>query len=456
MKVVLTHGYFLNEDPAELKVMKPYPPIGILSLSAWLTREEIPNEVFDSTFSDWEEMKQYLFVKQAGITGIYATLMTRFNVLRMIRFIREQQDLRSSVIIIGGPDGRYNAEDYLGYGADVVIPGEGELTLTETIHAVNKIHKGGLQVIPGIIYRDETSLVIQNEERKPIPPDQLPIPARDKIDFGKYLKIWKDHHGYSSITINSMRGCPYSCNWCSKSVFGNSYRRRSPESVVAEMIFLHEHYHPDQVWFTDDVFTISRDWMKKFNQELAKHDFKLSYECISRSDCLDEEMLHLLKSSGCKKLWIGAESGSQKVIDLMNRKISINDTIKIIHQATKEGIKTGTFIMLGYPGEEKGDIIQTARYLKESNPDEMTVAMAYPIKGTKFFGETESQFLNSYDWEKGNERAIRFKRKYSDRFYRHAIRYLSNSFRARKSGNGIKNILYFTKAILSRIWMNFS
>ena len=252
-----------------------------------------------------------------------------------------------------------------------------------------------------------------------------------------YLKLWKENHGYSSLTINTMRGCPYACYWCSKSVFGNTYRRRSPELVVREMALVKNLYNPDQLWFTDDVFTISRQWLQQFNEELRKNRLLISYECISRSDCLDDEVLELLTTSGCKKLWIGAESGSQKVIDLMNRKIDVEKTISVIKNAKDKGISTGTFIMLGYPGETKADILKTARYLKRACPDEVTIAIAYPIKGTKFYQDTEKKFTLPFEWQKQTERQIRFKKNYSDRFYRFAVRYLMNTDLARKSNSGL-------------------
>lgn len=226
--------------------------------------------------------------------------------------------------------------------------------------------------------------------------------------------------------------------------------------MVGEMLMIKNLYNPDQLWFTDDVFTISRQWLRQFNEELKKNRVLISYECISRSDCLDDEILEILKISGCKKLWIGSESGSQKVIDLMNRKIDVEKTISVINQAKNKGISTGTFIMLGYPGEKKSDIFKTAGYLKRACPEEVTVALAYPIKGTRFYDDIERTFIEPFEWQKQTERQIRFKKSYSDRFYRFAVRYLINMSLAMKATSGLKKILFTLKATVSKIYLLLS
>lgn len=453
MKIILTHAYFLKDDTVELKVMKPYFPLGLLYLSAWLKKEGFPHEVYDPTFRNLDEMKQHLEQQKPEIIGIYSTLMTRLNVLKIIAHLRQKKDQRSIRIIIGGPDVRYNTENYLHCGADVVIPGEGEQTLAETVKIFVEQNTKGLQEINGIVFKNNEGKFIINGDRTFLHPDEWLFPSRESIELSGYLKSWKETHGYTSLTINTMRGCPYACYWCSKSVFGNTYRRRSPALVVEEMLIIKSMYNPDQLWFTDDVFTISRQWLRQFNEELVKNRVLIPYECISRSDCLDDEILELLKISGCKKLWIGTESGSQKVIDLMNRKIDVEQTISVIKQAKNKGISTGIFIMTGYPGEKKRDIFITAGYLKRACPEEVTVALAYPIKGTRFYDDIEITITEPFEWQKQTERQIRFKKKYSDRFYHFALRYLMNTANAMNAKSGRKKIMFTLKSFVSKIYL---
>lgn len=453
MKVLLTHGYFIHEDIIESGIMKPYPPLGILYLSEWLKKSNIPHEVFDSTFGKREKLYAFLENYKPDIIGIYTTLMTRLTILEILSFIRGNPVLRGLKIIIGGPDARHHAENYLTQGADIIVPGEGEEALTEIISTLSSGKSEQLQEIKGICFPGNDGRVFITSDRSPLDLKAVHFPTYEKVDVSDYLQQWHNSHGFSSMAINSMRGCPYSCNWCSKSVFGNFYRRRNPISVVEEMIFLKNAFGPDQIWFTDDVFTISKEWLKVFSNEIEKQDLLLPYECITRSDCLDEEVLGMLKISGCRKVWIGAESGSQKVIDLMNRKIDLDRTVEMIIKLKSMDILTGTFVMLGYHGEEKKDIFKTALFLKKILPDDLTIGMAYPIAGTKYYEIVEPLFDFPYDWKSGSERQIRFKRSFSDRFYRFSVRYLYNMVAYKRAKQGLRKWIFFFKAIISETYL---
>lgn len=457
MKVLLTHGYFIKDDPNEMRIMKPYPPLGLLFISAWLKKCGMEHDLYDTTFKDIHTLKSYIEINQPGIIGMYTTLMTKSRILDIINFLRQSQALKHAKIIIGGPDVRYNAENYLKEGADIVVPGEGEEPFAELVTAFSSVDGGrqNLHKIKGINFIDNDGLLVQTDVRPPLDLREAPIPNYDYIDVNAYLRQWKIVHGFSSMTINSMRGCPYSCNWCSKSVYGNSCRRRPSEEIVKELMMLKNTFHPDQVWFTDDVFTLNKDWLREFNNELLKNDALIPYECITRSDCLDEEVIGLLKYSGCRKVWIGAESGSQKVIDLMNRKVDLGYTARMIEKLKSMSISVGTFIMLGYPGERRNDILMTARFLENTLPDDLTIGIAYPIKGTRFFQHVEHTFDPPYEWKAGNEKKIRFKRPYSDRFYRFSIRYLKNIVEYKKKARGMQKWIFFIKAFISRAYIIF-
>jgi len=390
--------------------------------------------------------------------GIYVNFQTRINVLKIINFIKKNKDLDKIKIILGGPDVRYYAENYLNGFADYIVVGEGEITfyqLVKRLMSGNEINN-----IKGLVYIGKNNVIQDTGPRDNIKNlDTLPFPERNWINYKLYFKTWKQKHGYNSITISTQRGCPYECNWCSHSVFGETYRRRSPKSVVNEIDKLSKQYLPDQFWFVDDVFTMSKEWIVKFNKELRARELKIKYECITRADRLDSEIIENLKQSGCKMLWIGAESGSQKIINLMNRKVDLKRVQQMIKISKKTGIKTGTFIMLGYPDETVIDINKTIKHLKECNPDLFTITLAYPIKGTKLYEKVSSKFIKKYDWQKNSDRDMDFKRTYKNKFYDFAIRKVSNELFAYKAyikKNLYKYVKYKIKSSIASGWNSTS
>lgn len=447
MRILLTHTYFLNEDPKERVIMKPYVPLGILYLSAYLEKHGIENDVFDSTFSTFEKQQAYLLQTNPDVIAIYTNLMTKINVIKLIKWIKQESSLRHLKIILGGPEVRHHAEGFLQTGADIIIVGEGEETLLEVLQAFNA--QKDVSAIQGVCYLDEVKKRIQTPERKLIKDiNELPFPNRKKIDFSPYLNTWKTHHGFSMMSVSTMRGCPYTCKWCSRAVYGGTYRRRKPELVVEELLYIKQHYNPDMIWFVDDVFTIHHKWLNEFAQLVKEKNAIIPYEIISRADRLTKDVLQVLKDSGCYRIWIGAESGSQRIIDAMDRRVDVMETRKMIRLAKEVGIKTGTFIMLGYPGETKADIKETITHLVESNPDFYTSTITYPIKGTELYTEIESAITTSYNFEKNTDRDIDFKRIQSRRYYEHALQWLNlEVYNKTKEKNKFKNMYLNLKSI---------
>jgi len=433
MKVVFTHAYFLNEDPKEKRVMKPYPPLGILSISAWLEKHEFPNEVYDSTFSNPQDQRNYLVQTKPDILAIYTNLMTKIQVASLISFIRSERKLDSTLIVLGGPDITFNIANYLTLRADVLVIGEGEQTMLELVQAFNKDPRPELNHINGLAFTNPGGMIITTPARAKLSSiDELPFPNRYKIDQQQYLQTWKIHHGRSSISLSTQRGCPYTCRWCSTAVYGQSYRRRSPSLVVDEMISIQKVYAPDQIWFVDDVFTISHKWLEEFRDQLISRQVKIPFECISRADRMNEEVIALLKEAGCFRVWIGAESGSQKILDAMDRRVDVRQVQDIIITARRFGLEAGTFIMLGYPGESESDILQTLEHLQTADPDLFTITVAYPIKGTSLYEMTESTQMKSADWASTTDREIDFKRTFTRRYYDFAIRWITSSVHLHK------------------------
>jgi anaerobic magnesium-protoporphyrin IX monomethyl ester cyclase len=446
MKIVLTHGYFLEEDAKEQAIMRPYVPLGILYISAWLEKHGYDNSVFDSTFSSFDKLCYELLEQRPRVLGIYTNLMTKLNVLRIIRFVRSRQELAHTSIVLGGPEVRNHMEKFLEHGADFIAFGEGEQTMLELVQWMDG-KAGSIGLVEGIAYKDGEGQVCKNRERTKMKDlDELPMPNRQKVDLQKYFDAWKGRHGVSAVSINTMRGCPYSCKWCSRAVYGQSYRRRSAAHVADEIEWIKKHYDVDSIWFVDDVFTVSYKWLQEFTGEMQRRNLVMPYECITRADRMNIEVIRNLKASGCFRVWIGAESGSQKVIDLMDRRVEVEQVRSMIRLAQQEGLQAGTFIMVGYPGETKDDIYETLRHLKVSDPDLFTITVAYPIKGTPLYAEVEDRFIDPLPWEARTDRDIDFRRTYSRRYYDHAIDMINNEVKYHKAmKHPVENILKLPK-----------
>jgi radical SAM superfamily enzyme YgiQ (UPF0313 family) len=468
VQVLLSHGYFLADDPKEQAIMKPYPPLGLLYLAAWLDLHGVKNEVFDTTFSTKEQLQQHLLDTKPPVLALYVNLMTKLNVLEIAGFVRDQETLKNTLIVFGGPDVTHNLADYLSHGADLIVLGEGEQTMLEIALTVDSAHflpEQGLPEfahIPGLAFLQEDGLVFKTAAREKIRDlDTLPFPNRQKIDLQLYLDAWKKTHGHSAVSLSTQRGCPYTCRWCSTAVYGQSYRRRSPEHVVDEIVWLQNNYDFDLIWFVDDVFTVSHKWIKEFLEALQKRAVKVRFETITRADRLTEEVLEILKEAGCFRVWIGAESGSQRIIDAMDRRVDVAQVRTMIQAARKVGIEAGTFIMLGYPGETEADIVETVKHLKVSNPDLFTITVAYPIKGTGLYEEVQASSFSDLPWGKRTDRDLDFKRTYPRRYYDFAVRWTVNSVhlhKARLAGKEwtFKGLKLIGKVSIARVGMWWS
>jgi radical SAM superfamily enzyme YgiQ (UPF0313 family) len=424
MDILLTHGYFLYEDPHELKVMKPYPPLGILYLSAYLKRAGYDAGVHDSTFANLGAFAARVERERPPVVGIYANLMTKFNVLKMIAACKQL----GATVMLGGPEPANYVEEYLDRGADVIVIGEGEATLAELLPRLAKEGPHKLDDLPGVAYRRDDGGVTRNLPRPYIADlDALPDPDREAIDVDRYVETWREHHGLGSVSLICARGCPYHCEWCSHAVYGHTHRRRSPGRVADEVELLLARYKPDQLWYADDVFTIQHSWFFEYAGELKRRGIRVPFECISRADRLNDEVIDRLAEMGCYRLWIGSESGSQRVLDAMRRQVTVEQVQTMTRALRRRGIQTGMFIMLGYEGEEIADLEATVDHLKQSAPDVFLTTVAYPIKGTAYYEKVAGRVLARADWDRRTDRQLTVRGRHSARFYSHATRWMVNS-----------------------------
>jgi radical SAM superfamily enzyme YgiQ (UPF0313 family) len=430
MDILLTHGYFLYEDPKELQIMKPYPPLGILYICSHLRQKGVAAEVFDSTFSSRADLFELLRKGPPSILGIYANLMTRPNVVDILQVAKEA----GWKTVVGGPEPGAYVNEYLAAGADVVVLGEGELTLEELVPAL-KNSAANLHQVDGIAFLSADGSVVRTNPRQQIKDiDAQPWPARDAIDAAQYLEVWRKHHGMGSVSLITARGCPYHCRWCSHEVFGKTHRRRKPSSVADELEWLVDRYKPDMGWMADDVFTIHHGWLFDYAGELKRRGLKLPFECISRADRLSPKVVDTLAEMGCFRVWIGSESGSQRILDAMERGVTVEQVQQAVALCRSAGIQSGMFLMWGYEGEELTDIEATVDHVKRTDPDIFFTTVAYPIKGTPYFSEVEARVDSAKAWREGSDRDFRIRNRHSRQFYRFADKLLRSEVELSRLG----------------------
>ena len=401
--------------------MKPYAPLGILYLCSHLRQQGYDVEVFDTTFSRRELLFQYLRSEKPAILGVYANLMTRTNVTEILSVAREA----GWTTIVGGPEPGSYALEYLQSGADFVVFGEGEITMQELLQVLPLRNDNSLANISGIAYLDVNGSLHQTAPRSQLENlDAQPWPARQAIDINQYINTWRNAHGKGSVNFITARGCPYKCRWCSHQVYGQTHRRRSPSLVVDEVEWLLQQYTPDMMWVSDDVFTIHHGWIREYAAEMRQRGLNIPFECISRADRLNGEILDLLAELGCFRVWIGSESGSQRILDSMDRGVKIEQVQQAIELCRIRGIQTGMFLMWGYEGEELEDIEATIRHVSISKPDIFFTTVSYPIKGTPYYQRVADRLVQLGPWSKTSDREFRIKGRHSRNYYAHADKLL--------------------------------
>ncbi len=434
MKVLLVHPYFLGEDEAERHIMRPYPPLGLLYISAHLKKQQsFDVKIFDGTFADTEAFRQTLKQFEPQVIGFYANMMTRMNLIRLHRLVPEE-----TVTVVGGPDVRHYIDEYLSLGIDAAVVGEGEHTLVSLLHEFkNKQNWGN---IPGIAFIDsESGITTVNPDVKP--PRDLTLygmPDRQAINLNQYLDCWEHHHGMRPISLITSRGCPFQCTWCAHHVFGYSLRKRPVDHVIEELEWLSENYQFDHYWFADDVFTIQPKWTAELADRLAERPELLKpFECISRADKLDTTVISHLARLKCSRVWVGAESGSQRLLDLMKRGVTREQVFTSVTELKKAGIDTGMFFMWGFENESLEDVEETIELATSCRTDLALTTIAYPIKGTPFYKSLEEQGrIGHVPFDEGSDRQITIKGQRSKNTYDWASKLLQSKLTIAKQSKG--------------------
>jgi anaerobic magnesium-protoporphyrin IX monomethyl ester cyclase len=444
--VLLGQAYYLRFDRKLWRANQPYPPLGTLYAAAHLRARGFSAALFDAMIArseaDWAEALDRTRPRLAVIYEDSFNYLSKMCLLRMRQAALTMIGLataRGCPVVISGSDATDHPDIYLSRGARAVILGEGEVTLGEI---VDRLLKGEAPDVAGVAFADDTGSIRRTTSRPFVRAlDDLPLPAWDLVDIDRYRDIWRARHGYHSMNIATTRGCPYHCNWCAKPIYGQRYAVRSPGRVVEEIAMLRRRYAPDHLAFVDDVFGLQPGWIDSFATLIQKADAVVPFRCLMRADQVTASTVNALSAAACRMVWIGAESGSQRVLDAMEKGIrvdQIREATRLLHGA---GIQVGFFLQFGYPGETWEDIEATLALTRELCPDDIGVSVSYPLPGTKFHERVREELGHKQNWFDSDDLAMMYRATFDPAFYRALHRVVHHEFRTRRIASTLRPAL---------------
>jgi anaerobic magnesium-protoporphyrin IX monomethyl ester cyclase len=433
-QILFGQSYYLRFDPKLWEAMQPYPPLGTLYAASWLRQHGYEVALFDAMLAEsedgWAKALDEHKPRYAIIYEDNFNYLSKMCLLRMREAAFKMIDMakgRGCVVILCGADATDHYSEYFAHGADFCILGEGEETL--------------LELLNDLLAGREPSRVIGVASRTTMPLtrrpditdlDKLPFPAWDLVDVEKYRSIWMQHHGFFSMNMVTTRGCPYHCNWCAKPIWGQRYNSRSPENVVAEMKWLKESFAPDHIWFADDILGLKPHWIERFALLLNEANAVIPFKCLQRADLVNEKTAAALASAGCKTVWLGAESGSQKILDAMDKGDQVQDIYRAAKLLRENGIEVGFFLQFGYPGETWDDVQKTLKMVRECMPDDIGISVSYPLPGTNFYERVKLELGEKQNWVDSQDLAMLYRGPFPTEFYRILHGRVHYEFRARR------------------------
>ena len=424
--VLLTHCYHLPFDRKQVRKMEPYPPLGTLYAAGLLRANGISVAVFDTMLQEPQAgFREALREHRPRIVAIYEddfNFLTKMCLTRMrdvawgmIEAAREA----GARIVVHGSDATDHAAEYLRNGCDYVLEGEAEYALLELVNAM--LGSGEPTTIAGVKWLNgdgRQSSVATCAHRATRGRVDLPLPARDMIDFSIYRSAWKSTGRPFSLNLIASRGCPFRCNWCAKPIFGDVFQLRDAGEVALEMKLLKETYGAEHLWFADDIFGLNRHWLQDFARCVEEQHCAIPFKIQARADLLTKESVRALKRAGCAEVWMGVESGSQKVLDAMEKGLRVEEVIVARDYLKLEGIRACYFLQLGYPGERWEDLQKTIALVRETRPDDVGVSFSYPLPNTRFYAKVKQQLGAKQNWSDSEDLCVMFKGAYNDRMYR--------------------------------------
>ena len=444
--VLFGQAYFLRFDPKLWAAQQPYAPLGSLYAAACVRERGYRVALFDAMLATAEaEWADALDRRRPRFAVIYED---NFNYLSKMCLLRMRQAALTMIAaartrgiptIVAGSDATDHPATYLDGGATAVLAGEGENTLIEALDVLTGKRGDSLQSIAGVCVRDERGHLRRSSSREFIRDlDAMPFPAWDLVDVARYRATWRRRHGYFSMNVATTRGCPYHCNWCAKPIYGQRYTARSAEHVVEEIAWLHRTYAPDHLWFADDIFGLKPGWIRRFAELVQARGLAMPFKCLLRADQVTADTAAALRASHCRTVWLGAESGSQRILDAMEKGTRVDQIVTASRLLRAAGIEVCFFLQFGYPGETRDDIERTLQMIRDCRPDDIGVSVSYPLPGTPFYQRVQAQLGQKQNWIDSNDLAMMYRATYVPDFYRALHAFVHAEFRSRRAADALK------------------
>lgn len=456
--ILFGQSYYLRFDPKLWEAMQPYPPLGSLYAASVMRAKGCRVALFDAMLAestdDWTMALRQHQPRYAVLFEDNFNYLSKMSLLRMreAAFVMiAAAKAQGCIVIVAGADMTDHADKYLARGADYVLLGEGEETLAELIAYLDAGRgqiraadgdDSGLYHIQGLAYLQE-GRVIRTPPRPVIRAlDSIPFPAWDLVDRDLYRSVWRERHGYYSMNLVTTRGCPFHCNWCAKPIWGQKYNVRSPQNVVDEMVWLKENFDPDHIWFMDDIMGIQDRWIEEFADLLDARRLRIPFKSLNRVDLLLRgKTIPALARAGAKIVWVGAESGSQKILDAMQKGTRVEQIYEATRQMRAHGIQVAFFLQFGYPGETRADIELTLRMVRDLMPDDIGISVSYPLPGTPFYENVRHELGERANWIDSQDLAMLYQGPFATAFYRQLHTVVHKDYRSRKTARTLHALL---------------
>lgn len=440
-KILFTHSYFYRFDEKQWSNQQPYPPLATITAAAWLQKHGFEVDLCDTALAKGPEVIQPFLKRNFDALVIYddgfnyLTKMCLTNMREAAFSMMKMAKQHNLKVYVSSSDSTDHYEKYLANGADVVILGEAEVTLLDLL--TNK----PFAQIEGIAYHKEGE--ISKNAKRPVMRnlDEIPMAAWHLVNVEEYKKIWLKKWGYFSLNIATTRGCPFKCNWCAKPIYGNRYNSRSPQHVANEIEYLIQNFGPTHFWMCDDIFGLKPGWVQTFRDEVKNRKLKFRYKIQSRVDLLlQEDTIDALGESGLYEVWVGAESGSQKILDAMDKGTQVEQIEKATQILKQKNIRIAFFLQFGYLGETYADIEKTIKMVQRLKPDDIGISVSYPLPGTKFYDTVKSQLGHKQNWTDSDDLAMMYQATFSGSFYKKLHRLVHKEFRKAKAKEALIHV----------------
>lgn len=391
---------FLAGKPDITRIFNVMPPLGLLSIMAWLERHGLDSEIIDcyATPLPQDALVAEIVRRNPDLVGFSCTTSSFLEGNRIAEAIKAINP-RITVVFGGahactmGPPllDRFPAIDYL-------VLGEGEQTMLELLQA----NCSNPAAIPGLAYRDSQGNGVASAPRDLIPNlDLLPFPAYHLLPGfpEKYKLPLFSSPKFPNTSIISSRGCPYQCSYCDRSVFAKGFRFNSPDYILEHVAMLQKNYGIKHVSFYDDLFTFDRTRVAEFCELKKKKGVTVGYNCIARLEHVDEELLTLLKQSGCWQVNFGIESGDPEILKQHRKFYGLDEVGRKLRMVKDAGMRVKGLFMVGLPGEDEAAIRRTIDYALSLPLDEINVTKFTPFPGAPVYRTLERFGRFNEDWE---------------------------------------------------------